>query len=169
MPFCVKITFATKYKLILGPLDQFKRVIPPPWKAEIMPNLMIWICNFWNKKKVKNYSIMQSNCLLFRAHFTHLSSEVGKMMCVTKMNSTTHTKQILYFSKFDSPHSPDEVPISRSKSEIPIYNIVTHMAKFWRQASTTVYQRDNCKLKFQISIFQMDSILLVYNKNERNM
>ena len=70
---------------------------------------------------------------------------MGKMMCVTKMNSTTQNT----FSVFFFHNSPGKVPhISRSKSEIPIYNIVTHMAKFWSQASTTVYQR-----QLQISNF----------------
>ena len=49
-------------------------------------------------------------------------------MCVTEMNSTTHKKKNLYFSNFRSPqlsmfHSP-----GLARSEIPIYNTVTHMA-----------------------------------------
>ena len=91
---------------------------------------------------------MLTKYFLSKAHFTHLiSNEVGKMMCVTKINSTTQ-KNDLYFSKLWSPISMAvqvvQVRVWSPGAEIPIYNIVTHTWPSFlvSQASTTVYQKE---------------------------
>ena len=102
----------------MEPLDHLKRETPL-WKAEIMPNLMTW--------KREN-SIMLTSHFSFRAHLTHLSSEVGKMMCVTKMNSTTQKKNLYFFKIQVSkvPNSPWSILQVLAKSESPIPTRQSH-------------------------------------------